>query len=1488
MNDGSGSLVAVGDSPLASDGGKNEGAAWVDYDNDGWVDLVVTAKEVNNGIIVYYNEGDGVFVRKDGVIDKGGAGDHYGMSWSDYDDDGDMDLFLAGPGANQVHRNDGEGVFTRLTEGAWVTDTATSVGGAWGDYDNDGDMDLYVTSFSEGEHNVLYRNNGEGTMTRVRKSVAVEEALIAVGSRWVDYDNDADLDLLVANNTPGGTRHSLFANLGDGKFEQIRQGGFTEAFLEDPTGAQAVALADFNADGFLDVYVATINNFSADGVGNQLFFNTPNGNYWLHVRCVGVTSNASAIGAKVKVLAEIEGEEVWQIREVRGADSYAGQDSLDQAFGLREASVVKKLRIEWPSGIIQEMTNVAVNQVLVVTEPDEVPGEDPDDVDKDGLSDAWELAFLGNLDGGPSDDPDGDTLTNLLEFKTKAHPMQSDTDGDGADDALEVAEGTNTVDAKDVPDRDFDGDGMSDRWEIDHFGDVSFGAEDDPDEDGLTNLREYKLGSLPNKADSDADGLTDGQETDTHGTDPLSQDTDGDFLTDGEELERNLATDPLQRDSDGDQLIDGAEIQLGRDPHSPDEGLASLRGLIHRYSFDASEGIEVLDSVGGANGEIKGDGHSWSNGALMLDGGVQEKAAYVDLPNDMITELKDFSIEVWFTHNRAQEGGTAIFFFGNSEVGEFEGPKGISPAFDFISTSASWFGDPGTESIVIFNENPPGGGLELQPVEVPDPVGKPRHFALTYDHQSGEWNHYHNGRLVNTFVFVIEPSDIQNYNNWLGRSPWPLNPISAVTYDELRMYDRTLSHGEIGASIIAGPDATEVLRPDYSGLIHRYAFDETDGRTVTDSVGDAHGLINGEGHTWDGNALVLEGGPAASAAYVDLPNGMISGLQSVSIETWTAVNDLTQPFARIFSFGTTDLGELTGVESRDYQGQKLFTLVAGLLTDYDTQRAGIMEGDISNRNLLFLDAKSATTARALVHSVVTLNGESGTMRYFRDGTLLAEGATGVSLSAIDDVNNWLGRSQFSADGNFGGRFEEMRVYDRPLSEEAVKASFAAGPDAVTAPPEPSLYAYEDFAYDAGPLVGRNGGFGFQGPWWGTPNYVVGEDDAFNGKHVQAEKPDRPINTITRRLANSFGENGTTLYLSGRMRAQEPFGEGFANGFYGVGLIQEGGSFESLFFGKGGSPNFQYGVEHYGGAGLVQTGDVSVVNEIAHVVLKLEFREGTDRCTLWVNPPRDGEPFQGTVNEDLDLGGDLIALEFFASGAVAFDDLRVGAAYHDMFIDVAYDAPVAPEPEERLLDGDQVTVSTNAGSESVVVSEGDVEFVRQHGNGEVDMVDLRNGGALIHVKADGGAVSHAYSGKVITVSDLTFPENVTVDDILFVTPEASNGVTASNLEMTQSRDGDFTLSLELNGEVINTSLTSSWEIRYDVTRQTLPEPALTIEVARSPDGEMRLTLSDDSPAAIEFSIDLTTWEVIATGVLDTYVDRDPDRLARPLGYYRAKR
>jgi hypothetical protein len=353
-NNGDGTFTKI--TPFAGAAGANSwSGSWGDYDRDGWLDLFVSNGAGNNNALLHSN-GDGTFTRITGARIVGDGGTSIGAAWQDYDGDGWPDLFVANNGGNSfLYRNLRNGTFARISSGRIATDSQSAIVPDWGDYDNDGWPDLAVGCFGR---NLLFRNLGDGGFAKQTNGPVVLDTQNSEIVQWIDYDNDGFLDLFSANE--GGQNNTLYHNNGDGTFAKITTG----SLVNDGGNSAGCAWADYDNDGFLDLFVA---NWQGSRP-NFLYRNNGNTNHWLKVKCVGTASNRAGIGVKVRVHATIRTASSWQLREISGGTGF-GQTSLLAHFGLGDAALADTVRIEWPSGAVQELHDVSANQTLTVAEP---------------------------------------------------------------------------------------------------------------------------------------------------------------------------------------------------------------------------------------------------------------------------------------------------------------------------------------------------------------------------------------------------------------------------------------------------------------------------------------------------------------------------------------------------------------------------------------------------------------------------------------------------------------------------------------------------------------------------------------------------------------------------------------------------------------------------------------------------------------------------------------------------------------------------------------------------------------------------------------------------------------------------------------------------------------------------------------------------------------------------------------------------------------
>ena len=256
-----------------ADDGLGKGVAFADVDNDGFVDIYISNKGGSNKL--FLNNGNGSFTDMTASAGAGidAPGFTMGSVFGDYDNDGNVDLYLATGGRYEIEENrlfkgNGDGTFTDVTAQSGVGLKTFTYAASFVDYDNDGDLDIYCANYGVGAKNVLFKNNGDGTFIDVTDLAGVGDKSWSWMGVWSDIDNDGDVDLYVVNGRyPAGEPNRLYVNMGDGTFNENSK----EAGVTDGNWGLGASFADIDNDGDQDLFVS---NYVG---GNNLYLNNGSG-----------------------------------------------------------------------------------------------------------------------------------------------------------------------------------------------------------------------------------------------------------------------------------------------------------------------------------------------------------------------------------------------------------------------------------------------------------------------------------------------------------------------------------------------------------------------------------------------------------------------------------------------------------------------------------------------------------------------------------------------------------------------------------------------------------------------------------------------------------------------------------------------------------------------------------------------------------------------------------------------------------------------------------------------------------------------------------------------------------------------------------------------------------------------------------------------------------------------------------------------------------
>jgi len=508
--------------------------------------------------------------------------------------------------------------------------------------------------------------------------------------------------------------------------------------------------------------------------------------------------------------------------------------------------------------------------------------------------------------------------------------------------------------------------------------------------------------------------------------------------------------------------------------------------LVNRWSFNqaagtAPSGTTIVDSISGSIATIKGVDAMFTGNSLVLPGTTTGDfpdstiSAYIDLPNGIISSKTDLTIEIWATP-LASKNWQRLFDFGRTgEAGDGGGVDGewtgsIAPGTTTSSDGLTLAIQRATDLHTQRLQTTLNGTATQADSSRTTPTGTQFHYVVTYQSgigaypEGGRITWYRDGIQMAASDVSFPLRQIEDVNNWLGRSQCTTDSNANVAYNEVRIYNHALNSAELAAHFRDGPE---------NGLNYRWTFEQTgsavNGTVLKDSISDAPAVIRGQGATLNGTAIVLPGtttGDQTSttvSAYVDLPNGIISRLENLTLEAW-ATPISSRNYQRLFNFGNIrgngdglgEIGEWTGNSSTALSSSApndAFGLSLNANTDLNSQNLySLLNSEKITGYNLYANSSLLTTAGQRYHYVVTFEKGAGAypetggrQSWYRDGALVAALDIPYPLSAIHDVNNWLGRSNCK-DPPLKGSIDEFRVYGVALNAAQIRASYWFGPN----------------------------------------------------------------------------------------------------------------------------------------------------------------------------------------------------------------------------------------------------------------------------------------------------------------------------------------------------------------------------------------------------------------------------------------------------------
>ena len=362
-------------------------AAWADYDNDGDLDLYIGNESTDDLMApsqLFQNQGDGTFA--DVASDAGVTNHRYakGVAWADCDGDRWPDLYVSNlKQPNRLYRNQGDGTFVDRAPALGVAEPRASFSTWFWDFDNNGILDLYVSAYAGTVAHIaadyldlaarplelarLYRGDGRGGFTDVAQACNLVRPTKPMGANFGDIDGDGYVDFYL------GTGDTDYAELMPNVFYHNQRGQrFVDATFASGLGhlqkGHAVAMADLDHDGDLDIFEQMGGAYRGDGYVDALYENPGFDNHWLAVEVEGTQSNRSGLGTRLRVDVVIGSVEYSLYRWVGSGGSFGG-NPLRQFWGLGRAERIARLVVHWPASDLEQIfEDVPMDAIIKVVE----------------------------------------------------------------------------------------------------------------------------------------------------------------------------------------------------------------------------------------------------------------------------------------------------------------------------------------------------------------------------------------------------------------------------------------------------------------------------------------------------------------------------------------------------------------------------------------------------------------------------------------------------------------------------------------------------------------------------------------------------------------------------------------------------------------------------------------------------------------------------------------------------------------------------------------------------------------------------------------------------------------------------------------------------------------------------------------------------------------------------------------------------------------